>query len=202
MPVVFLIALATAVIWTAAGQTFEFALSNAIAVLVISCPCALGLATPVAIMVGTGKAAEMGILIKSGRKPGKSSQYRYGHSRQNGTITSGKPSVTDIVLLDGSLTEEEFLREAAAAETGSEHPLARAVIEEAEKRNLSLPKADSFEAVAGRGVRARINGSEYIAGNAAFMKEEGIQEDEEQMKALASQGKTPLVFAETESRRV
>lgn len=195
VPVVFLIALATAVIWTAAGQTFEFALSNAIAVLVISCPCALGLATPVAIMVGTGKAAEMGILIKSAESLENLHNIDTVILDKTGTITSGKPSVTDIVLLDGSLTEEEFLREAAAAETGSEHPLARAVIEEAEKRNLSLPKADSFEAVAGRGVRARINGSEYIAGNAAFMKEEGIQEDEEQMKALASQGKTPLVFA-------
>ena len=198
VPVVMGIALVTAVVWLFAGQSFEFALSNAIAVLVISCPCALGLATPVAIMVGTGKAAEMGILIKSAESLENLHSVDTIVLDKTGTITSGRPSVTDVVLLDPSLSENKFLEEAASVEMGSEHPLAQAVVELAKARGLVIPEAENFEMTAGRGVKAVVRGHTYIAGNQAFMKENGLlgQEQElSQAKILAGQGKTPLLFA-------
>ena len=170
VPVVIAIAIVTAIVWLIAGMGFEFALSNAISVLVISCPCALGLATPVAIMVGTGKAAEMGILIKSAESLENLHNVDTIVLDKTGTITSGHPAVTDVLPLDRSLTEEQFLAEAAAAEFGSEHPLAQAVVERAQQLGLSLPKAEAFEAVAGRGIRAKVNGREYLAGNLAFLE--------------------------------
>ena len=132
VPTVIGIAIVTAIVWLLVGQSFEFALSNAISVLVISCPCALGLATPVAIMVGTGKAAEMGILIKSAESLENLHAVDTIVLDKTGTITSGHPSVTDIVVLDAAMTEQTFLEEAAAVETGSEHPLAQAVVERAQ----------------------------------------------------------------------
>ena len=171
VPVVIAIAIVTAIVWLIAGMGFEFALSNAISVLVISCPCALGLATPVAIMVGTGKAAEMGILIKSAESLENLHNVDTIVLDKTGTITSGHPAVTDVLPLDRSLTEGQFLAEAAAAEFGSEHPLAQAVVERAQQLGLSLPKAEAFEAVAGRGIRAKVNGREYLAGNLAFLEE-------------------------------
>ena len=197
VPVVIGIAILTAVIWLIAGQNFEFALSNAIAVLVISCPCALGLATPVAIMVGTGKAAEMGILIKSAESLENLHNIDTIVLDKTGTITSGHPSVTDIVVLDTALTEQTLLEEAAAVETGSEHPLAQAVVEKARELGVAIPKAEAFEAQAGRGVRATVNGHAYLAGNKAFMEENGLLAEgaEEKLKLLAEQGKTPLLFA-------
>lgn len=195
VPVVILIAILTAIIWTAAGQGFESALSNAIAVLVISCPCALGLATPVAIMVGTGKAAEMGILIKSAESLENLHNIDTIVLDKTGTITTGRPSVTDVIMLDHSLSSEEFLREAAAAEKGSEHPLAQAVVEKAEELGLEIPAAADFSAVAGRGIRATVEGNRYAAGNRAFMAEQGIETGEETTEKLASEGKTPLIFA-------
>ena len=123
--------------WIAAGQDFEFALSNAIAVLVISCPCALGLATPVAIMVGTGKAAEYGILIKSAESLENLHSIDTVILDKTGTITSGHPEVTDIEVLDPSMSREEFLAQAAALEAGSEHPLAQAVVEKARGDGVS-----------------------------------------------------------------
>lgn len=195
---VIVIALLTAVIWLAAGQSFEFALSNAIAVLVISCPCALGLATPVAIMVGTGKAAEYGILIKSAESLENLHSVDTVVLDKTGTITSGHPSVTDVVLLEPALSEAEFLTAAAAAESGSEHPLALAVVEKAKASGLTLPQAERFEAQAGRGVRATINGREYLAGNTAFMTENGVKTEGralQETERLAGEGKTPLLFA-------
>ena len=201
VPVVICIALATAAVWLLAGQTFEFALSNAIAVLVISCPCALGLATPVAIMVGTGKAAEMGILIKSAESLENLHNVDTIVLDKTGTITSGRPSVTDVVVLDGSLSEAAFLTEAAAVEAGSEHPLALAVVEKAKAEKLELPQAQAFEAAAGRGVQATVGGRSYLAGNLAYMEENQLLDQEtagmarEQVDRLAGEGKTPLLFA-------
>lgn len=198
VPVVIVIALLTAVVWLAVGQTFEFALSNAIAVLVISCPCALGLATPVAIMVGTGKAAEYGILIKSAESLENLHSVDTVVLDKTGTITSGHPSVTDVVPLTDSLSEAELLQEAAAVELGSEHPLAQAVVEKAKAEGLSIPSAETFEAQAGRGVRARVGGREYLAGNAAFMKENGLDAGGRiagELDRLAKEGKTPLLFS-------
>ena len=202
VPVVIAIAIITAVIWMIAGQSFEFALSNAIAVLVISCPCALGLATPVAIMVGTGKAAEMGILIKSAESLENLHNIDTIVLDKTGTITSGHPSVTDIVVLDSSLSEQEFLKEAACAETGSEHPLAQAVVECAKLKNLVLPAAEEFEAVSGRGIHASVEGHDYFAGNLAFLEEKNLLTEDSlseqvrtQVARLAQEGKTPLIFA-------
>ncbi len=201
VPVVIAIAIVTAIVWLIAGMGFEFALSNAISVLVISCPCALGLATPVAIMVGTGKAAEMGILIKSAESLENLHNVDTIVLDKTGTITSGHPAVTDVLPLDRSLTEEQFLAEAAAAEFGSEHPLAQAVVERAQQLRLSLPKAEAFEAVAGRGIRAKVNGREYLAGNLAFLEENHLPATLEERSAaksvvnkLAQEGKTPLLF--------
>ena len=201
VPVVIAIAIVTAIVWLIAGMGFEFALSNAISVLVISCPCALGLATPVAIMVGTGKAAEMGILIKSAESLENLHNVDTIVLDKTGTITSGHPAVTDVLPLDRSLTEEQFLAEAAAAEFGSGHPLAQAVVERAQQLGLSLPKADAFEAVAGRGIRAKVNGREYLAGNLAFLEENHLPATLEERSAaksvvnkLAQEGKTPLLF--------
>ena len=148
VPVVIGIAVLTAVVWILAGQTFEFALSNAIAVLVISCPCALGLATPVAIMVGTGKAAEYGILVKSAESLENLHSIDTVILDKTGTITSGHPQVTDIELLDESMEVQEFLAQAAAVEAGSEHPLAQAVVEKAKRDGLDIPEVKNFEATA------------------------------------------------------
>ena len=197
VPVVIGIAILTAIVWMIAGAGFEFALSNAIAVLVISCPCALGLATPVAIMVGTGKAAEMGILIKSAESLENLHNVDTIVLDKTGTITLGKPSVTDVLVLGEGLSQQEFLAQAAAAEIGSEHPLAQAVVEYAQQARVSSLRADSFEAVSGRGVRAQIAGKSWLAGNTAFLKENGLSVDAVQKKieTLAQAGKTPLLFA-------
>ena len=201
VPVVIGIAILTAIVWIVAGQDFEFALSNAIAVLVISCPCALGLATPVAIMVGTGKAAEYGILIKSAESLENLHSIDTVILDKTGTITSGHPEVTDIEVLDPSMSPEEFLARAAALEAGSEHPLAQAVVEKAKGDGVSSVQAEDFQARTGRGVSARISGKTWLAGNLAFMEEEKAMGPEQEMALVrekmgqyASQGKTPLLF--------
>lgn len=171
VPTVIIIAILTAIVWLIAGQSFEFALSNAIAVLVISCPCALGLATPVAIMVGTGKAAEYGILIKSAVSLETLHSIDTVVLDKTGTITVGHPSVTDVILWNKKNTREEFLAEAAAVEAGSEHPLAVAVVEKAGQEGLILPQAEAFDSLAGRGVSAIVKGKRYLAGNMAFLQE-------------------------------
>ncbi len=216
VPAVIVIAILTAVVWLAAGAGFEFALSCAISVLVISCPCALGLATPVAIMVGTGKAAEYGILIKSAESLENLHSIDTIVLDKTGTITSGHPSVTDILLLDdrfekealqeGISPEKWFLAQAAAAEAGSEHPLAQAIVERAKQDGLQLPAARDFSAVSGRGIRASVNGQIWHAGNPAYMEEVlalSSMPEYSRIKAetdrLAGQGKTPLLFSCTEN---
>jgi len=199
VPAVIIAAAATAVIWMLAGQDFEFALSCAISVLVISCPCALGLATPVAIMAGTGKAAEYGILVKSAESLENLHSIDTIVLDKTGTLTSGHPEVTDILVFSQSLTGDGFLAEAAAAESGSEHPLAAAVVKKAGEEGVAVPDAKNFAMEAGRGIRAEVDGHLYAAGNEAFISEncsEDMGSDiAEHIGRLASEGKTPLIFA-------
>lgn len=195
VPVVLGIALVMATAWLIAGQSFEFALSTGIAILVISCPCALGLATPVAIMVGTGKAAEHGILIKSAASLENLHAVDTVVLDKTGTITSGHPAVTDLFAAD----PRALLRVAAAAEVGSEHPLAEAVVEKAKADGVDIPHAEAFEAAVGLGVRAQVEGRAIHAGSASFMLENGISVDSAMQDAcdrFARQGKTPILFAE------
>lgn len=201
VPIVIVIAILTAIVWIVAGHSFEFALSNAIAVLVISCPCALGLATPVAVMVGTGKAAESGILVKSAESLENLHNIDTVILDKTGTITSGRPSVTDLLILEDGLSEQTFLAEAAAVEMGSEHPLAQAVVERAREEKLTLLQAEEFVSHTGRGVLAVVAGQTYLAGNLAFMQEQKVLEAgpqaekiTQQMEQFAAQGKTPLLF--------
>ena len=196
VPIVMTIALITAVVWLLAGAEFEFALSCAISVLVISCPCALGLATPVAIMVGTGKGAENGILIKSGEALEVTHNIQSVVLDKTGTITQGKPAVTDI---HGVKTDsKELLKIAAAMEKKSKHPLAEAVLAKAEEEKISLPEASEFSAVAGMGIEAVIEGKKYYAGNLRLMKEKGIDCTgiKDYLETLTGEGKTPLLFAD------
>ena len=200
VPVVMGIAVLAGAAWMFAGESFEFALNCAVSVLVISCPCALGLATPVAIMVGTGKAAEYGILIKSAESLENLHTVDTVVLDKTGTITSGHPAVTDIIVLASGVAEREFLAEAACAESGSEHPLAAAVVEKAKDEGILYDAPDRFEMVAGRGVRAEAAGKTILAGNAAFLREQGVSgvDSDAVRKAverLAAAGKTPLLFA-------
>ncbi|MFQ7259246.1 MAG: heavy metal translocating P-type ATPase [Christensenellales bacterium] len=196
VPIVMVIALITAIAWLALGYEFEFALSCAISVLVISCPCALGLATPVAIMVGTGKGAENGILIKSAEALETLHLVKTVIMDKTGTITEGKPVVTDI-LSDG-ISEDELLKIAASVEKPSEHPLAGAIIEAAEEKNIDLKEIKEFTAVSGRGIIAESDGKIIYAGNKKMMDENGISANtfEEKEKKLSEEGKTVLYFAE------
>ncbi|HIQ95129.1 MAG TPA: heavy metal translocating P-type ATPase [Candidatus Limivivens merdigallinarum] len=196
VPIVMGIALITAIAWILAGAGFEFALSCAICVLVISCPCALGLATPVAIMVGTGKGAENGILIKSGEALEITHSIQSVVLDKTGTITQGKPEVTD--MISDQLSQKELLSIAASLEAKSEHPLAEAIMEKARAEGTKLLPTQDFEAIPGRGIRANIDGKLYYAGNLKLMQENGIhcQGAEETMNRLAEEGKTPLLFAD------
>lgn len=195
VPVVIGIALVTAVVWLIATGSVERALTSGVAVLVISCPCALGLATPVAIMVGTGKGAEHGILVKSAEGLEALRGVTAVVLDKTGTVTRGKPQVTDLHPL-GQTVPEELLQIAASLEKPSEHPLGRAIVEEGERNNVRLCPVDRFEAIHGKGVKGDINGSHYLAGNAAMMADAGVALDGEQMTAdqMAKQGKTPLFF--------
>jgi Cu+-exporting ATPase len=197
VPAVIGISLISAVIWLMAGESFEFALSVGISVLVISCPCALGLATPVAIMVGTGAGASNGILIKSAEALETVHAIDTVVLDKTGTITEGKPAVTDIVALNG-MTGEELLLIAASIEKPSEHPLADAVVEKAYQAGLTLKNTDKFEAIPGRGIIAELDNKTYIAGNLAFMAERNILTDgiSDISDTFAREGKTPLYFAE------
>lgn len=196
VPAVMLIAAAVFIIWLVAGADFEFALSTGIAVLVISCPCALGLATPVAIMVGTGKGAENGILIKSGEALEIAHNIDTVVLDKTGTITEGKPVVTDVIPLNG-LSSDELVSIAVSIEKPSEHPLAEAICSYGDSVEITPRQLDGFHAVSGRGVRAAIGQTEYLAGNAAFLEENGISTSpvEERLNLLADEGKTPLLFA-------
>lgn len=201
VPVVITIAILAAVIWFVAGnQPFSFALSIGIAVLVISCPCALGLATPTAIMVGTGKGAEYGILVKSAESLEIAHQVQTVVLDKTGTLTEGKPVVTDVVLAKGIL-RNRLLKQAAAVEALSEHPLAEAIVAYAKEKEVSFEKAENLQATAGQGVEADVAGKHILAGNLKMMRERGIQLGEWEAKAveLAEAGKTPLFFAENET---
>ena len=199
VPVVMGIALIAAVAWLATGHTATQALTAGVAVLVISCPCALGLATPVAIMVGTGKGAENGILIKSAEALETLHTIDTVVLDKTGTLTQGRPVVTDILPVDApGVKENGLLWTAYCLEKPSEHPLAAAIVEEAERRNLQLVQVNGFEAIHGRGVRAELEGHVQFGGNRAMMEEAGIDLGEWAAKAdeLAAQGKTPLYFAD------
>lgn len=200
VPIVISIAVLAAVIWLLVGASFEFALSIGIAVLVISCPCALGLATPVAIMVGTGKGAENGILIKSAESLETAHTIQTVVLDKTGTITEGKPKVTDIEVV-ADIDEKRFLSIAASMEKLSEHPLAEAIVEHAKDNTIPLLAAENFEAISGRGIKAQIEGNDYFAGNEAFMKESGISLSRlrGRQDSLAEEGKTPLYFADSNS---
>ena len=195
VPVVISIALLAAILWAAVGgMDVRFCLSIAIAVLVISCPCALGLATPVAITVATGKAAEQGILVKSAASLELMGRVDTVVLDKTGTVTEGKPRVTDL-LCAGGMTEDTLLSAAASLEKPSEHPLAGAIVAEAEKRGLALRPVSGFAAVAGGGVTARAEGIVLLAGNEAFMETSGVAVSEEMKSGaarLAEDGKTPL----------
>ena len=197
VPVVMGISLITFIVWLALGYDFSFALNCAIAVLVISCPCSLGLATPVAIMVGTGKGAENGILIKSADALETTHSIDTVVLDKTGTVTEGKPVVTDILTFDTD--ENEFLKLAAGVESASEHPLAEAIVEKAKEKNLEIVSPTEFQAISGRGIVASVSGSKIIAGNEQAIKEqygnsENFAEVFKKGNKLASQGKTPMYF--------
>lgn len=196
VPVVISIAVVATIVWLLLGASFEFALSIGIAVLVISCPCALGLATPTAIMVGTGKGAENGILIKSAEALEIAHQVQTVVMDKTGTITEGKPRVTDIVTK--GIDKDEMLKIAASAEKSSEHPLADAVVEEAKNRNLQLYDVNNFEAIPGQGLEALVNNKKYYIGNLKLVTEKNININSlhEESARLADEGKTPLYFAD------
>lgn len=196
VPVVIGIALLSTIIWLLLGYSFEFALTIGIAVLVISCPCALGLATPVAIMVGTGQGALHGILIKSAEALETAHNLDTVVLDKTGTITEGKPQVTD-VLPGPNLDQERLLTIAASLEKPSEHPLAEAIVSAATEREFQLLPVEDFAAVPGKGVRALIEGQSYLAGNISFMEEHGIILGHFAGEAdqLAQEGKTPMYFA-------
>ena len=200
VPVVFVISAVTFAVWMALTGSINEALTSAVAVLVISCPCALGLATPVAIMVGTGKGAEMGILFKSAEALENLRSVGTVVLDKTGTVTRGKPAVTDIVVAtrtDGSpaMSEKALLKLAAALERSSEHPLAEAIIAECEARGIVARMVEDFAAVPGRGVMAREGQNVIAAGNVRFMGELGAAAPTDLAEQFATEGKTPLFFA-------
>lgn len=200
VPVVFVISAVTFVAWMVLTGSVNEALTSAVAVLVISCPCALGLATPVAIMVGTGKGAEMGILFKSAEALENLRSVGTVVLDKTGTVTRGKPAVTDIVVAtraDGSpaMSEKALLKLAAALERSSEHPLAEAIIAECETRGIVARMVEDFTAVPGRGVTAREGQNAIAAGNVRLMDELGVTVPAGLAEQFAAEGKTPLFFA-------
>ncbi len=198
-PIVLSIAVATFVLWYVLAPTevrFTLALVNFVAVLIIACPCALGLATPTAILVGTGKGAENGVLVKGGEALETAHKLQTIVLDKTGTITEGRPALTDVVAAPG-MAEDELLRLAASAEFGSEHPLGEAIVRGAQERNLSLGGATSFRALAGHGIEAEVEGKRLLLGNAKLMREQNVAlaGSEERAGALAENGKTPMYVA-------
>jgi Cu+-exporting ATPase len=195
-PLVICISILTFVVWFVAAPAdarFTMALVNAVSVLIIACPCALGLATPTAIMVGTGKGAEHGVLIKSGESLETAHKLRAIVLDKTGTITRGEPALTDVVSTD-LVSGEELLRLAASAEVGSEHPLGEAIVRAARERGLSLSEASGFNAIAGHGIEAEVGGRHLLLGNAKLVRERGVSLDEfkGRAEALSADGKTPM----------
>jgi Cu+-exporting ATPase len=194
VPVVISIAIISALAWYfLGGETGIFALTIFISVLVIACPCALGLATPTAIMVGTGKGAEYGVLIKSGVALETAHKINTIVFDKTGTITEGKPKVTDVVVANG-ITENDLLQLAASAEKGSEHPLGEAIVKGAEEKELEFKKLDFFKAIPGHGIEVKIDGKNILLGNRKLMVESKISLEnlEETSHKLAGEGKTPM----------
>ena len=191
VPVVMTIAAIAFVVWMMAGQTLEFSLTTAIAVLVISCPCALGLATPVAIMVGTGQGAKMGVLFKNAEALENLHRGQTILLDKTGTLTTGKPQVTDV--LPGDATEFVLLRTAVALEARSEHPFAKAILDYAKEKDISIREISGFDTLPGRGVKGVYNGQTVYGGNSRLMEEIGVSVPE--YPFLSAAGKTPLYFA-------
>lgn len=196
VPIVCAIATLAFLAWFISGQSLVFSLTIFISVLVIACPCALGLATPTAIMVGTGKGAEYGILIKSGEALETTHKINTIVFDKTGTITEGKPEITEIIPTPG-ISREELLQLAASAEKGSEHPLGEAIVRGAEKEGLAFLKVEDFTAIPGQGIAATINGISALIGNKKLMDERNISLKalEEQSDQLAGEGKTPMYIA-------
>ncbi len=196
VPAVIGIALIAAIAWAIAGKSFDFVLNTFVTVMVIACPCALGLATPTAIMVGTGKGAEMGILIKGGEALETAHKVGAVVLDKTGTITEGRPVLSDIRTY-GGMNEEEALLLCASAERGSEHPVARAIIKYARDKAVLLLEPESFQALPGRGIRAAVDGREVLAGNIKLMRESGVDVSAAKTDAInfAEAGKTLMYVA-------
>ncbi len=200
VPIVMCIALLTFVVWLIAGATFGFALTCAVAVLVISCPCALGLATPVAIMVSTGRAASLGLLIKSAESLEKLHSIDTIILDKTGTITIGKPTVRDVAIFDKSIDENKFLQDLAKLEALSSHPLAKAIVSEINDLQNDNVKTNNFEEIAGKGVCAKIDGEMYYAGNLKLLETKDLLKSidlawvNEHTNKFGSEGKTSIIF--------
>jgi Cu+-exporting ATPase len=196
VPVVIGIAILTFVIWLFLGATLTFALLAFVSVLVIACPCAMGLATPTSIMVATGKGAEHGILIRGGEPLEAANRINTVVFDKTGTLSKGKPEVTDIVVLNGN--QDDILRIAASLEQGSEHPLAESIVSHAKAKGVSLISADGFQAVPGHGVEGKIDGKMYFLGNRRLMERAGIptHDAEDKLQRLEDEGKTTMLLAD------
>ncbi|MFT5755792.1 MAG: Cu+-exporting ATPase [Alteromonadaceae bacterium] len=199
VPVIMIISISSALIWLNFGPepTVAFAVISATTVLIIACPCALGLATPMSVMVGVGKAAEAGVLIRNGEALQTSSQITAMVLDKTGTITLGAPKVTDILVLN-QMTENAILALVASLETGSEHPLAQAIVDSAKDKQLTLDKVKDFNAIAGRGVQGVVKGEKLYFGNEKLMVEQGINMTSaiiDSAQNMASEAKTPMYFA-------
>ncbi|MBZ9692945.1 cadmium-translocating P-type ATPase [Clostridium botulinum] len=195
VPIVIGLAVIAAVAWLIAGESMIFALTIFISVLVIACPCALGLATPTAIMVGTGKGAENGVLIKGGEALETTYKLNTIVFDKTGTITEGKPKITDILV--NNITENEILSLAASAEKGSEHPLGEAIVKEAEDRKLTLKEINKFNAIPGHGIEVLIDEKNIFLGNKKLMKEKNVDISslDAQSERLSNEGKTPMYIS-------
>ncbi|UPA22874.1 heavy metal translocating P-type ATPase [Candidatus Peribacteria bacterium] len=198
VPVVIVIAIITLIGWMVAGMTLSFSILSAVSVLVIACPCALGLATPTAIMVATGKGAENGILIRGGEPLEAVNNISAIVFDKTGTLTKGKPEVTDIVAFVGNA--DDLLAIAASLEQGSEHPLAESIVQHATAKSVTLSEVEAFQAIPGHGVEGSIGGEKYLLGNRALMQKEGIdmKEQEAAMQQLEEAGKTAMILATTQ----
>lgn len=193
VPIVILLAIISSIAWKIAGESNNFCITIFISVLVIACPCALGLATPTAIMIATGQGAKNGILVKGGDVLEKAQKINTAVFDKTGTITEGIPAVTDIINID--MSESELLTYTASAEKSSEHPLGESIVKEAEKRNLKLYETSEFEAVSGMGIKAIINGKRVIIGNMRMSESEKIDISQviSQFNSLSSEGKTVVI---------
>jgi len=197
VPVVFGIASLTLLAWWIGTGSFSAAMVNAVSVLIISCPCALGLATPTAILVGTGQGAKLGLLIKSGEAVETAHRIRIVVLDKTGTLTHGRPTVTDIVPSEG-YEEEQLVSLAVSLEWNSEHPIAKAILDEAHRRNLPAISLEDFEAVPGGGVRATNHGTRLLLGSQKFLKREGFQISSDASDLLSQEGKTVVYLGEND----